>query len=72
MDLIKKLNAQVDHLTHEYELLKFENDSLKIKLENMKNKNDEIVRNNQDMLLKIDSTLTLAKVISEEKTDISH
>ena len=63
---------QVDKLTHEHELLKFENDSLKHKIDDMKNKNDELVRNNQDMLLKIDSTLTLAKVTSEEKTDISH
>jgi len=72
MDIVKILNAQVDKITHDYELLKFENDSLKIKLDSMKNKNDEIVRNNQDMLLKIDSTLTLAKVLSEEKTDIPH
>ncbi len=72
MDLVKKLNAQVDKLTHDYELLKFENDSLKMKLENSKNNNDEIMRNNQDMLLKIDSTLTLAKAFSEEETDVPH
>ena len=72
MNLIQKLNTQVDKLTHDYELLKFENDSLKHKLSDMKNKNDELVRNNQDMLLKIDSTLTLAKVTFEKETDISH
>jgi len=66
MEIIEKLNAQIDKTLKDYELLRIENSSLKIELDRLKNKNDELVRNNQDMLLKIDSTLTLAKAkISE-------
>ncbi len=72
MNLIQKLNAQIDKLTHNHELLQFENDSLKLQIEDMKNKNDELLRSSQDMLLKIDSTLTFAKGNNEEETDISH
>lgn len=62
MEIIHKLNAKVDKILSDYELLRLENNSLKIELERLKNKNDELIRNNQDMLLKIDSTLTLSKV----------
>lgn len=62
MELIQKFEKQIDKLLQDYEHLESENNYLKIELEKLKNKNDELVRNNQDMLLRIDSTLTLAKV----------
>lgn len=61
MELIETLNNKVDKLLHDYEKLKLENIALKIELENLKNDNDELARNNQDMFLRIDSTLTLIK-----------
>lgn len=61
MELIETLNNKVDKLLHDYEKLKLENIALKIELENIKNDNDELTRNNQDMFLRIDSTLTLIK-----------
>jgi cell division protein ZapB len=59
MEIINKLNIKIDKLVHEYELLKKENQNLRQDLYDLKNTNDELVRNNQDMLLKIDSTITL-------------
>lgn len=61
MNILEKLNAKIEKLMNDYESVKFENSALKMELENIKDKNDELVRNNQDMLLKIDSTLTLVK-----------
>jgi len=69
MEIIEKLNAQVDKLIHDYELLKFENDSLKLKIKEMKNKQDELERNNQDMMLNIDRALTISKVKKSGKED---
>lgn len=59
MEIINKLNIKIDKLVHEYELLKKENQNLRQDLYDLKNTNDELERNNQDMLLKIDSTITL-------------
>ena len=61
MEIIEKLNTQIDKILHDYKVLEIENNSLKIELDRIKNKNDELIRNNQDMLLKIDSTLTMTK-----------
>lgn len=61
MNIIERLNKQVDKFKYEYLTLKTENESLKSELSEYRNKNDELVRHNQDMLLKIDSTLTLNK-----------
>ena len=66
MTILEKLNSKIEKLMHDYEVVKFENSSLRLELENIKNRNDELVRNNQDMLLKIDSTLTLVKVKENE------
>jgi len=66
MEIIETLNSKLDKLIHDYERLKLENASLKQEIESMKNDNDELVRNNQDMFLRIDSTLTLAKARSSE------
>jgi cell division protein ZapB len=66
METTEKLNLQIDKLLQDYELLKSKNQYLTIELEKLKNKNDELIRNNQDMLLKIDSTLTLTKARNGE------
>ncbi|PLY08937.1 MAG: hypothetical protein ACNI28_12440 [Arcobacter sp.] len=66
MEITEKLNAQIEKLLQEYELLKSKNQYLAIELDKLKNKNDELIRNNQDMLLKIDSTLTLTKAKNGE------
>ena len=66
MTILGKLSSKIDKLKHDYEVVKFENSSLRLELENIKNRNDELVRNNQDMLLKIDSTLTLVKAKDNE------
>jgi cell division protein ZapB len=61
MEIIETLNSKIDKLIHDYEKLRLENLSLSQELDAMKNENDELVRNNQDMFLRIDSTLTLIK-----------
>lgn len=66
MEITEKLNTQIDKLLQDYELLKSKNQYLTIELDKLKNKNDELIRNNQDMLLKIDSTLTLTKARNGE------
>lgn len=61
MEIIDTLNSKIEKLIHDYDVIKVENDSLRQELNDLKNKNDELVRNNQDMLLRIDSTITLSK-----------
>ena len=61
MKIIETLNSKIDKLIHDYEKLRLENLSLSQELDAMKNENDELARNNQDMFLRIDSTLTLIK-----------
>lgn len=62
MEIINKLNIKINKLIHEYELIKKENQNLHQDLNDLKNNNDELERNNQDMLLKIDSTLTFLEI----------
>ncbi len=66
MEIIETLNTKLDKILHDYERLKLENQSLKQELETLKNDNDELIRNNQDMFLRIDSTLTLTKARRSE------
>lgn len=66
MEIIEILNTKLDKLLHDYDRLRLENQSLKQDLELMKNENDELIRNNQDMFLRIDSTLTLLKAQKSE------
>ncbi|QKJ22816.1 hypothetical protein [Poseidonibacter lekithochrous] len=66
MEIIETLNTKLDKLLHDYDRLRLENQSLKQDLELMKNENDELIRNNQDMFLRIDSTLTLLKAQKSE------
>lgn len=61
MKIIETLNNKIDKLIHDYEKLRLENQALIQELEAIKNDNDELVRNNQDMFLRIDSTLALVK-----------
>lgn len=66
MKIIETLNNKVNKLLYDYEKLKIENRALKQEVEALRNKNDELERNNQDMFLKIDSTLTLIKAQKSE------
>ncbi|MEN8717278.1 MAG: hypothetical protein ABF301_01270 [Sulfurovum sp.] len=61
----KSLNIKIDNLIDQYNFLLAENQKLKIQLELMRDENDSLKVNNQDMFLKIDSTLKLL-----EKKDI--
>ncbi len=67
MKIIDKLNIKIEKLIHEYELVKKDNRNLRQDLENLKNKNDELERNNQDMLLKIDSAITFLEAKNSGK-----
>ena len=66
MEIIETLNNKIDKLIHDYEKLKLENLALQQELDVLKNENDELIRNNQDMFLRIDSTLTLIKARNRE------
>lgn len=66
MEIIETLDTKINKLLHDYERLKLENISLKQELETLRNDNDELIRNNQDMFLRIDSTLTLLKAQKSE------
>ncbi len=66
MEIIETLNNKIDKLIHDYDKLRLENFSLIQELEAIKNENDELIRNNQDMFLRIDSTLTLIKAQTGE------
>lgn len=57
MDIIDTLNSKIENVLEEYHRVKLENLALKQELENCKIANDELVRNNQDMLLQLNSTL---------------
>ncbi len=61
MEIIETLNTKIDKLIHDYDRLRLENQALQQELDFLKNENDELIRNNQDMFLRIDSTLTLIK-----------
>lgn len=59
MQLIDSLDSKIEKLLYEYEKVKLENIELHQKVEKLKNENDELVKNNQDMILAINSTLAL-------------
>ncbi len=61
MNIVEQIQKQINKLKYDYSKLQGENEVLRKRLENLENKNDEFLRHNQDMLLKIDSTLTLTK-----------
>ncbi len=59
MQLIDNLDSKIEKLLFEYEKLKLENIALHQELEKIRNENDELIKNNQDMILAINSTLAL-------------
>jgi len=61
MELIRVLNHRVDTLLYEYEKVNLEKMALEQKVQELIEKNDKLERNNQDMMLKIESTLALIK-----------
>lgn len=69
MNIVEKLNAQIQQLIHNYEVLKYENDALRLELNELKDDNDEIQRTSQDMLLNIDRALTLTSKIHKDKKE---
>ncbi|WWW12720.1 hypothetical protein V7P26_04975 [Arcobacter cryaerophilus gv. pseudocryaerophilus] len=61
MEIIKLLNGRIDNLLEEHAKIKLEKIALEQKISELIDENDKLERNNQDMILKIDSTLTLVK-----------
>lgn len=61
MEIIKLLNERIDNLLEEHSKIKLEKIALEQKISELIDENDKLERNNQDMILKIDSTLTLIK-----------
>ena len=66
MEIIETLNSKIEELINDYDKLRIENLAPQQELDSMKNENDELIRNNQDMFLRIDSTLTLIKARNRE------
>jgi cell division protein ZapB len=67
MEIIETLNTKIDKLIHDYDKLRLENIALQQEIDSLKKDNDELIRNNQDMFLRIDSTITLAKARNSGK-----
>ncbi len=57
MDVLELLTKKLETMSAEFQYLLKENRKLKAQLESMKNKNDLLTRNSQDMLLTIKSKL---------------
>ncbi len=66
MEIIETLNTKIDKFIHDYDKSRLENQALQQEIDFLKNENDELIRNNQDMFLRIDSTLTLIKARNRE------
>lgn len=66
MNTIETLNSKIDKLLYEYEKIKLQNISLNQEVDSLRNENDELIRNNQDMFLKINSTIALIKAQTSE------
>lgn len=66
MEIINKLNERINSLLEEYGNLKLEKIALEQEIQRLIEENDKLERNNQDMILKIDSTLTLIKANQSE------
>ncbi len=61
MEIIQLLNERIDNLLEEHAKIKLEKIVLEQRISELIDENDKLERNNQDMILKIDSTLTLIK-----------
>lgn len=62
MEIIENLNIKIDKLLDEYKRLKQENEFLNKELNSLQSENEELSKNNQDMILRIDNSLNLIKV----------
>ena len=61
MEIIKLLNERIHTLFEAHAKIKLEKIAWEQKISELIDENDKLERNNQDMILKIDSTLTLIK-----------
>lgn len=59
MDELQLLTKKLETMSNDFQKLIKENKRLKAQLESMKNRNDLLTRNSQDMLLTIKSKLKL-------------
>ncbi len=66
MEIIETLNNRINKLLKEYKKLEFDNQTLNQEILNLKNKNDELSKNNENMFLRIDTTLSVAKAKASE------
>ena len=57
MEVIEELAKKLEIMSIEFQYLIQENEKLKAQIENLKNQNDVITRNSQDMLLTIKNKL---------------
>jgi len=70
MNIIQKLDLQIDKRNKDYDSLMAENIALKAQLDSIKNSNDQLMRTNEDMLLSIERTLPIINTLDQE-LDIS-
>ena len=52
MEIIETLNNKIDKLIHDYDKLRLENQGIDSTIRNMKNDNDELVRNKSRICFK--------------------
>ncbi|OCL81764.1 hypothetical protein [Arcobacter porcinus] len=62
MKIVETISKQVDKLLLDYNNLKAEKTALEEKIKELVNENDKLERNNQDMILKIDTLLKKEKL----------
>lgn len=62
MKIVETISKQVDKLLLDYKNLKAEKFALEEKIKELVNENDKLERNNQDMILKIDTLLKKEKL----------
>jgi len=65
MEIIDRLNHQIEILIEKYERAKIDKEVLEIKLARLKDEEDKIFRKSQDMLFNIDSALNKEKINDE-------
>ena len=61
MNILDKLNKQIDSLFVEITIIKEENKNLKLQIEKLQDHNDQLKFNNENMLLNIDKVLNISK-----------
>lgn len=71
MEIINQLEQKLDQMSNEFQFLIEENKRLRDIIDELKNSNDMVTRDSQDMLMTIQSKLQQRKVEGEED-NISH